>query len=151
MWQTQAKGGEGRGGGSATGKREKDPVFLFPHSPLPFSPTLLTPAMQANNIVHILLIASLSSSVPTLLLYFGFAFDFNLATQNTGASMQNFSFWSAKDCYSIFLSLERYKMTILCVASKITYWDDAVLPPLQGYYFLYWKGVSKVLNSDNDI
>lgn len=63
---SKRRGGEE--GGSATGKREKDPVFLFPYSPLPFSPTLLTPAMQANNIVHILLIASLSSSVSYFLI-----------------------------------------------------------------------------------
>ena len=142
MWQTQAKDGEGRGGKCDREKGEGSSVS-FPPLPspfLPFCPTLLTPAMQGNNIVHILLITSQSSSVPlacskrsdsgercrvkkamktrafifsrsfllrtaphylnawnrlaypSLLLFFGFAFDFNLATQNTGASMQNVSF-----------------------------------------------------------
>lgn len=87
---SKRRGGEG--GGKCDREKREGSSVSFPPLPSPFSPTLLTPAMKANNIVHILLIASLSSSVPTLLLFFGFAFDFNLATQNTGASMQNFSF-----------------------------------------------------------
>ena len=66
MWQTQAKDGEGRGGKCDREKGEGSSVS-FPPLPspfLPFCPTLLTPAMQGNNIVHILLITSQSSSVP---------------------------------------------------------------------------------------
>ena len=64
----EGRGGEGRGEGEKCNreKGEGSRVFLFP-TPLslfPSFPSLLTPAMQANSIVHILLITSLSSSMP---------------------------------------------------------------------------------------